>query len=156
MIQERPSDHLFVYPVALVGPVGEGDVLKLWRLLDIAARTRGRVSVLLDVTEAEGPPPGGVEVRPLAVPAAIVRAAVRGRGDWGAWARRFLGVLVQPPVRSFGSDPLGLALRYARTFPDPERSADEDAQRRALALADDLQWALDVDAATRWPVSTTP
>ncbi|MAS55226.1 hypothetical protein B1759_16255 [Rubrivirga sp. SAORIC476] len=116
MVRERPTDYLFVYPVALVGPAGVADVRKLWRLLDGVGRTQGRVSILLDVTEAEGPVPDDIEQRPLAVPSAVVRAAVVGAGAWRAWAASWLSTLVLAPVETFGATEAGRALRYARSF----------------------------------------
>ena len=116
MVRERPTDYLFVYPVALVGPAGVADVRKLWWLLDGVGRTQGRVSILLDVTKAEGPVPDGIEQRPLAVPSAIVRAAVVGAGAWRTWAEAWLSALVPAPVETFGASEAGRALRYSRSF----------------------------------------
>lgn len=115
MLHALPPETHAVCRFALDGPTGPGDVRALDRALDLAARTRGAVAVVLDVTGAEGVPPG-VPPAPLAVPGNVVRAAVVGEGVWAAWAARRLVALGCPEPRRFRPDVPDRALRYARQF----------------------------------------
>lgn len=115
MLHVLPVETLTVCRFALDGPVGAGDVRAADRALDLAARTRGAVSVVLDVTGAEGDPPA-VAARPLAARSTVLRAAVVGYGAWAGWAADRLAALGCPPPRVFRPDVPDRALAFARTF----------------------------------------
>lgn len=115
MLHALPPETHTVCRFALDGRVGSSAARALDRALDLAARTRGAVSVVLDVTGAEGVPPEAPP-RPLAVPGNVVRATVVGYGPWAAWAAARLAALGCPAPRVFRPDVPDRALRYARAF----------------------------------------
>ena len=115
MIRLAFDTSIYVAVLVVSGPLHPRDARVLWDRIDQIGRTRGTASILLDVTDAEGPPPPIGEMRPLAVPGAVVRVAVLGEGAAAEWALDALWEMGLPAVRRFAHEERSDAEQFVRT-----------------------------------------